>query len=183
MDQASISSPTTLAYQITVTNDGNVSLTNPSIQDELTQGNTKLALSTGLTLSGDTDGDGEIDPTETWVYEGTFNVTQDEIDNGRDIENEVKFDVSEAKSQTDDVATAITQQPSFEISKTVDQSNLTAPGTLTYQVTVTNTGNATLTGVFFGDEVTQDGTVIALASGPTLSGDTNNNSDLEVSET
>src|SRR5204862_949892 len=38
---------------------------------------------TGLAyVSGDTDGDGKLDLTETWVYAAHHTVTQAEIDNG-----------------------------------------------------------------------------------------------------
>ena len=33
--------------------------------------------------SGDTDGDTELDVTETWIYTGTYTITQDDIDAGQ----------------------------------------------------------------------------------------------------
>ncbi len=183
VDQDTINATGVLAYQITVENTGNVSLTNPVITDVINQGGTTLTLTSGPTLSGDTDGDGEIDPDETWVYDATYAVTQGNIDDGAAIQNKVTFDVDEAISQDATVQTTIEQEPDFEIDKVVDQATITAPGTLTYTITVRNTGNTTLTGIAFGDAADQNGTSVPLASGPTLAGDTNNNGDMEVSET
>jgi hypothetical protein len=38
--------------------------------------------STTSLWSGDSDNDGKLDLTETWVYSASHMVTQDEIDNG-----------------------------------------------------------------------------------------------------
>src|SRR5690606_684254 len=65
----------TISYTFTVTNEGNVSLSNVTVTDPL------IAIITGPT--GDTDGDGELDVTETWTYTGTYTITQDDIDAGQ----------------------------------------------------------------------------------------------------
>ncbi|TXD71076.1 DUF7507 domain-containing protein, partial [Aequorivita antarctica] len=65
----------TISYTFTVTNEGNVSLSNVSVTDIM------IATITGPT--GDTDGDGELDVTETWIYTGTYAVTQADIDAGQ----------------------------------------------------------------------------------------------------
>src|SRR5690606_40815014 len=64
----------TITYTFTVTNEGNVSLSSVIVTDPL------IATITGPT--GDTDGDGELDVTEIWVYTGTYAITQNDIDLG-----------------------------------------------------------------------------------------------------
>ena len=106
VDQASISSPGTLTYTITVDNTGNVDLTGTSLSDVLTQNGLVLTLTTGPTLSGDSDLDGELDVAETWVYSATFDVSQTELDDGNDIINVATFDTNETTSQFDSAQTA-----------------------------------------------------------------------------
>ncbi|WP_313115423.1 DUF7507 domain-containing protein, partial [Aequorivita sediminis] len=64
----------TITYTFTVTNQGNVSLSDIIVDDPLLGG--PLA----GPLSGDTDGDGELDVTETWIYEASYTITQADID-------------------------------------------------------------------------------------------------------
>src|SRR5690606_10232391 len=65
----------TISYTFTVTNEGNVSLGNILVTDPM------IATITGPT--GDTDNDGELDVTETWIYTGSYAITQDDIDAGQ----------------------------------------------------------------------------------------------------
>ncbi|WP_435373107.1 beta strand repeat-containing protein, partial [Aequorivita marina] len=71
----------TITYTFTVTNEGNVSLSNVIVDDPLLGG------PIAGPLSGDTDGDGELDVTETWIYEASYVITQDDIDAG-EVENQ-----------------------------------------------------------------------------------------------
>lgn len=72
---------------------------------------------------------------------------------------------------------------SFSIVKAVNASSISAPGTLTYTITVQNTGSATLNNPVITDNLAQ-GTPLALASGPTLtSGDAAPTGVLNVGET
>jgi len=113
VDQASITTPGTLAYTITVDNTGNVELTGTSLSDTLTQGGSPLTLTSGPTLtSGDADSDGNLDVTETWVYSATFAVTSTELDDGDDILNLAVFDAAETASQSDTASTT-TPGPTF----------------------------------------------------------------------
>lgn len=180
----SLSAPGTIAYEITVDNTGTVSLTNAAFTDVLEQDGTTLTLTTGPTRTGDTDGDDALDPDETWVYTASFAVTQAQIDQGADLVNTATFAPDEAPPASSVAATSITQAPSLSVSKTSDTANLTAPGLITYDITVANTGNVTLTSVSLTDTVTQGATTPALASGPLLvGGDVNSNAALDVGET
>jgi hypothetical protein len=72
---------------------------------------------------------------------------------------------------------------SFTISKAVSANNITTPGTLTYTITIANTGNIPLTSPAITDTLS-DGAALTLTSGPTLtSGDAAPLNSLDVSET
>ena len=74
--------------------------------------------------------------------------------------------------------------PSFTIAKSASPATISAPGTVTYTITVDNNGSAILTGTTITDALTLNGSPIALTSGPTLtSGDVNSNNILEDTET
>jgi uncharacterized repeat protein (TIGR01451 family) len=71
----------------------------------------------------------------------------------------------------------------FSISKSVSASNISSPSTLTYTITVQNTGTATLTGPTITDALSQ-GSALTLTTGPTLtSGDAAPLGVLNVGET
>ena len=165
--KSNISAPGLLTYTITVTNTGNVDLTNVVLTDD-------LAGAATLT-SGDANMNSILETTEVWVYSATYMATQADINAGTDLVNTASVVTTEVPGPTmDDATTTITQGPSLTIVKDVDLSNISAPGLLTYTITVTNTGNVDLTGVVLTDD---------LAGAATLtSGDANMNSILETTE-
>ena len=157
---APIAAGDTITYTVTATNLGLLGLTNVSIND---------AIIPNLTLiSGDTNTDSVLDANEVWVWRGDYQVTQSDIDsNGGgdgDIDNTVTVSTAELAPQTDSVEIAFTQEPSFSVTKVVDQASITALSTLDYQITVTNTGNQTLSAVTLTDTL-PDGNIATL-SGP-----------------
>src|SRR5690606_26111983 len=112
----------TISYTFTVTNEGNVSLSNVTVTDPL------IAIITGPT--GDTDGDGELDVTETWTYTGIYVINQDDIDLGS-VKNQatvvgtapdstIVTDLSDESSVLEDDPTIIElcQNPAIAIVKT-----------------------------------------------------------------
>ena len=89
VDQLTISGPTTLHYTITVTNTGNVSLSNVVVNDPM------ISASQLVLGSGDTNLDGKLDITEVWTYSATYSVTQAMIDAGTTLVNiAVFFEIS-----------------------------------------------------------------------------------------
>ncbi|MFB2121704.1 beta strand repeat-containing protein, partial [Parapedobacter sp. 2B3] len=182
VDATNIAVPSTLNYTITVENTGNVSLTGVAVTDAVSQDGTSTTLALGAP-SGDADNDGELDVDETWAYTVTYAATQSHIDNGSDIVNTFTFDADELGAPvSDDATTAITQSASVSVEKVVDATNIATPSTLTYTITVENTGNVSLTGIAVIDAVAQDGTSAALVLGaPT--GDADNDGELDVDET
>src|SRR5690606_6788274 len=133
--------------------------------------------------TGDTDEDGELDVDETWVYQVSYAAIQPHIDNGSDIVNTFTFDADElSDARSDNAVTTVTQSPSVEVTKSVDQESIAAPATLNYTITVENTGNVSLTGIAVTDVVSQDGASTPLTLGaPT--GDTDEDGELDVDET
>ena len=182
-DTGNLSAPGTITYTVTVSNDGNVTLTNINLVDALAQDTTSLTLTSGPSLSGDLNDDLNIDVGETWVYTATFNATQDQIDDGRTIINTATIETAELPDQDSSAQTTITQTPSFTFEKSVDQLVMTAPGVLRYEIAVVNTGNVSMTNIVFTDTITQDGTALTPNPvTPTLTGDADGDGNLDVGE-
>src|SRR5690606_22480050 len=71
----------TIAYTFTVTNEGNVSLSNILVTDPLLEAPNPVV--DIVFQGGDTDNDGELDVNESWTYTATaYTITQDDIDAG-----------------------------------------------------------------------------------------------------
>ncbi|SIT11417.1 DUF7507 domain-containing protein, partial [Belliella pelovolcani] len=155
-----IDAPTTLNYTIRVTNPGNTPLTGVVVTDPLTNEATPLVLA-----SGDTNGDGNLDTDETWVYNASYAVDQDMIDAGTAIVNTAFVNTDFTGEEEASVTTTITQAPAVSIEKVVDLGSISAPQTLTYTVTVTNEGNVTLTGVVVTDVLPNGVEVVLTAEG------------------
>ncbi len=156
VDATAIATPTTLNYTITVTNTGNITLTNPVLSDVLPD-------SSAGTLVGpvnDAGIAGAIDVGEAWVYTTTYNASQTEIDAGNALVNTVTVatDETAGDTQSAQAETAVDATPEFVASKVVDQASIAAPGTLAYTITIQNTGNVTLTGLTPVDTLPDGGT-------------------------
>ncbi|MBK8698884.1 MAG: DUF11 domain-containing protein [Saprospiraceae bacterium] len=148
-----IASGQQIDYLIQVTNTGNVSLNNAMISDVLPDGSVGALL--GPIESSSTNG--VIDIGETWTYTISYMVSQSDIDFGTDLVNTVSVTTNEVPGPTsDDAITPILQNPSIIILKTgaiVDNIPIghSAGDEITYQFSVTNTGNVTLTNVIVND--------------------------------
>uniref|UniRef100_UPI002492B708 gliding motility-associated C-terminal domain-containing protein n=1 Tax=Winogradskyella flava TaxID=1884876 RepID=UPI002492B708 len=68
----------TITYTFTVTNPGDIALENVTITDPLLA-NASPQVTIDF-VSGDTDNDNQLDPTESWVYTATYLITQLDID-------------------------------------------------------------------------------------------------------
>lgn len=168
----------TIAYTYTVTNTGNVSLGAVAITDAgpTFDGNALAGSWVAPTyVSGDTDTDNRLDPTETWTYSTTYTLVQGDIDNALGVANGVSNTASAAAQDPDLIAvstpgvcptctatTTITGTPALTVAKvgtfgagptTADGATDNVPvGTvITYTYTITNTGPVTMSNVSLGD--------------------------------
>jgi uncharacterized repeat protein (TIGR01451 family) len=183
---ADIGSPGTLDYTIIVSNTGTVDLTGPTLTDALTQGGSPRTLTSGPVLvSGDSSNPGVLDTGETWVYHATYDVTPADLANGGILLNTATFSSNEAGPYSDTAATTTSPTAIFTIAKTVSSASIATPGTLTYTITINNTGNVALTSPSLTDILSQGGSLLTLTSGPTLQAgsDANSNGIIETTET
>jgi gliding motility-associated-like protein/uncharacterized repeat protein (TIGR01451 family) len=145
----------TITYTITVTNTGTVTLTNVQVTDPLT----------GLSATIPS-----LAPGASETFTETYTITQADIDAGEVVNTATASGTAPDRSAVEDsdsaTVTAI-QNPAILITKTADPATYDTLGeTITYTITVTNTGNVTLTGVTVTDPLTgMDVTVASLAPG------------------
>ncbi|MFD1344367.1 DUF7507 domain-containing protein [Litorisediminicola beolgyonensis] len=151
-------------YKIVVTNTGNISLTNYKIEDALIE-------NAGGSLSGPTGDGGTIgvlDVGETWIFTGSYAITQSDLDNQDgsecEIENVVLVDFDEVAEQEAKVCAELEYEPDISIIKTAtiydatgeedsDQVAESAGDYIVYSFEIENTGKITLTGVLLSDDL------------------------------
>ncbi|WP_420114841.1 DUF7507 domain-containing protein [Pseudactinotalea sp.] len=139
-------------YTFTVTNTGNVTLTDVTIDDPL-EGLSDIEF-------GDwPDAEGVLAPEESVTATATYVLTQADVDNGQ-VDNTATAagtpsgDDVEPVEDTDDVTVPVEPGPGIDL---VKQGSLRSGATsevgdvVDYTFTVTNTGNVTLTGVTIDD--------------------------------
>jgi uncharacterized repeat protein (TIGR01451 family) len=152
-----------ITYQYVVDNTGNVTLSGVTLTDAgpTFDGNAATnALSAITRISGDTNANNQLEPTETWTYTATYVLAQADVDNSAGVTNGVANAVvavandpqgTPAVQDTGTVLTAtatIPATPSLTIDKTADTAGpLTVGQVINYTYLVTNTGNVTITGV------------------------------------
>ncbi|RIH64360.1 hypothetical protein D1164_14815 [Mariniphaga sediminis] len=169
-----------ITYEITLSNTGNVTVYSPSVTDnDATSGPTYQ--------SGDTNTNGILDVGEVWVYSASYEITQTDLNNGSftntaegsgsaDTDGDSVGDTPVSGNDSETV-TAV-QDASIAVSKTLSPAGQTYDAVgdiITYEITLSNTGNVTV----YSPAVTDNDAT----SGPTYqSGDTNTNGILDVGE-
>lgn len=163
-----------LNYRVVVTNSGNVTLTDVTVTDPLTQ-----QAITGLTLA----------PGESQEFDSSYTLKQSDLDDqgggDGDIDNTAMVDSTQTDSVSDDAAVALAYTPDLMILKTADVERVDEIGDLiNYTIAVSNIGNITLTGLEVTDSLIDD----TLAPRDTdlngvIDGDTDADGDMDVGET
>ena len=141
----SITAPGVITYSYLVTNTGNETLTGISLLDDNVD-------------AQPTGGDATLAPGAFTTYTADYTVTQADIDGGGPVTNNVVASSNEAADAIDDLDIPVTQKPSLTIDKVLTSNDdadgsgtVTLGDELTYTITVTNTGNTTLTNVTISD--------------------------------
>lgn len=99
------------------------------------------------------------------------------------ITGAVAFNAAATAAGSDISCTFTNGTVGYTVVKAVNTANLSAPGTLTYTITVDNTGFVSLNSLSLADTLLQGVSSRTLTSGPVLaSGDTNSNTILESTE-
>lgn len=154
-----------VTYSYAVTNPGNVQLSSVSVSD--------TACAPVTRTGGDTDGDGRLDPDETWRFSCSETVTSTTTSSAtaRGTSN------GDTVTATDSVTvTVAVGAPAISLEVSASPTSLAAGGgRVTYTYTVRNTGNAPLSGVSVSD-------ARCVGVGFT-GGDGNGNARLDTSET
>jgi uncharacterized repeat protein (TIGR01451 family) len=140
-----------IPYRIVVKNDGNVDLNGVSVNDPM------ISL-TGP--SGDDNEPGVLNPGEAWVYNGIYRLTQDDINNGGNIDNTAFVKSNELPDESSDVSQPIEQKADLSIQKSIagiDEIGdfmINQPGeVISYQIAVENNGNVDLHHVHVTDSL------------------------------
>ena len=170
-----LSAGDSISYSFTAENTGNISLTTIGVSDP------NITLSY---LSGDTDGDGEIDPNETWTYNGSYTIQQPDLDNNGGGDGDIDALATLTSTQLPDqsLAEEVSINPVTSMAVTYTgtlNDDDGTPGqsdgdTISYQVSVENSGNVTLTNIGVSDP---DVTLTY------QSGDANSDGELDAGET
>jgi YVTN family beta-propeller protein len=139
-----------IPYRIVVKNEGNVDLTNVTIDDPK------------ITLTGPAGDDNDpevLNPGERWVYTGNYTLTAADIKNGNgNITNTATVSCNELPEKSSIIETPIDKKADFSIYKSVigiDEAGdymINNPGdVISYQVAVRNNGDVKLTGISLND--------------------------------
>lgn len=147
-----------ITYTLTVTNTGNVTLNNVTVNDEMLGGDLKVTPST-------------LAPGETGTVTGTYTVTQEDINHHEKIINIATatgtppgYDPEDPPTDPEDPnyppvtppveeEVPVINDPEITLIKQADKEKLVKGETVTYTFTATNTGNTTLNKVNLVDEL------------------------------
>ena len=198
-----ISSGDTIVYTITVENTGNVTVTNITLTDELTDG---LGNQLNFTSGGPTVWESfDLDPNNSTTLTASYSITQSVSDSGKvsntatatgttptggtveDVSDD--GDTSSGDTESDPTIVDIDLSPEISIEKTSDDPSdgtWDLGDTITYTIDVTNTGNVTLSDVTVTDILESLATpadTLSLTSGPAYSGTGTFDGVLDVGET
>ncbi len=187
-----------ITYTITAENTGNVVLDTVSIADSQTPTGGSASSLTPTYSSGDSDSDSAIDVGETWTWTVSYTLTQSDIDAGGltnlatvtvqdpsntsiSVESSSSGNTTSGTGNGSGTSTTLTASPQLTVTKTADSTSIapaSAGDTISYTVTVKNTGNVTFTSLSLTDALTSNE-----AWSASDAGDTDGTGALNVGET
>ena len=154
----------TISYAFSITNSGNVTLTDVSLADTVG----------GVTLSGGpTIATLAVGATDTTTFTGSYTITQADIDAGEFLNTATATGTDsndEPVSDPDDETVALPQAPALTLVKTGTFNDESGDGfadageTISYAFSIANSGNVTLTDVTLADTVGG----VTISGGPTI---------------
>ncbi|MCT7959213.1 hypothetical protein NG791_00725 [Laspinema sp. D1] len=184
-DGQTILAGTEIKWTYTVTNEGNVALSNITVDDDQ-----EGVITTRV--SGDSNENDLLDTDETWIYEATGTAVAGEYTNKGTVKGSFTDDLGNTETpESDDLSDYFGANPGIAIDKVTDNGAVQGDGLLIQEksaidwiYTVTNTGNVGLSSVVVTDNdsgvtpiaVDQDGH-------PGIDGDLNSDGILDIGET
>ena len=187
-DPTSLVVPGTVVYTYEVNNTGNVALEGITVTDDNGTPGIPGDDFDPTYQSGDTNSDGKLDLTETWIYTASVNFDADDLSRSP-ITNKATAASTTGNVNAFTQATVSLEAPPIEpdpgigIEKIADPTSLVVPGTVVYTYEVNNTGNVALEGITVTDDNGTPG-IPGDDFDPTYqSGDTNSDGKLDLTET
>ncbi|WTM64129.1 hypothetical protein U2H20_09160 [Humidisolicoccus flavus] len=142
----------TVTYSFTLTNSGNVTLTEVALSDPMLGENVAIDWSTS---SNEATADGTLAPGETVQANGSYQITLGDLNAGT-VDNEATASglppAGDAVTDSDSASVTLSQTGGLSFDKFVDVETFAVGTTLTFTFVATNTGNVTLSEVSFADE-------------------------------
>ena len=164
----------TVSYTFTVTNAGDIPLSNLTVQDNIAP--------TSTYQSGDTNSDGILDLNETWIYTAPYTIPANQTANVVNTVTACGLDPIQATIQVDATLTCDTDthtldvlHPAIMVVKTASQDSAYQSDAIVYTFKVTNTGDTPISDVTVNDDLTDGGIY--------QTGDSNKNGLLDLTET
>ncbi|HEY9811205.1 MAG TPA: hypothetical protein V6D13_17910 [Halomicronema sp.] len=176
-DGLNIKSGEDISWKYTVTNTGNVGLSNVTVTDD------KVGAITTF-VGGDADNDQILDTTETWVYTAAGTAIEGDYSNNGTVTGSTTDDLGNTETVTDsDDSSYFGENPAINIDKVTVYKNTEGDGltalkgdTISWKYTVTNTGNVGLSNITVTDN--KEGAITNF-----VGGDTDNDQILDTTET
>lgn len=166
---APVAAGSVITYTFMLENTGNVTISNPVVNDGMCQSpGSPLSFSNGY-VAGDTGAIPQsLDVGETWEFACDYVVTQVDMDagtvqntatgSGQDPAGDTTDDDSDTDNPGDGGAggddptnTTLPRNPDWEIDKSTTSVPMAAGDTLTYNFLLTNTGNTSISGITVTD--------------------------------
>ena len=161
-----------VVFVVTVENNGNVSLSDIRVSDEMQNAAGEAKYDAVLTgennanaeIASDANGDvilRKLDVNEKIDLYYTYEIQPDDIGNTNSVWNKVRVNVTDVPEQTGstDPLPIAGKKPSYEIAKRIISTGSAEDGkyatgdTISYEITVKNTGNTVLSGIEVADNM------------------------------